>query len=63
MTMDFDHAVKVVKNYGNGDLLKGLEEMKAEMAETYDDGTPLWLTGAQVTAYRIVCREMRKLFF
>ena len=60
MAMDFDHAVKVVKNFGEGSLLRGLLWMKTEMGTTDNDGNPFWLTDAQADAYYTVCREMKK---
>ena len=63
--MTFEEAVKVVEDYGavngiqRGLLLDGLQFMRDELSREEDD---IWLTPKQIAAYRIVCREMRKLF-
>ena len=61
--MTYDHASYIVKNFGEGSLLRGLQWMKMEHAPERldDDGYPFWLTDAQVQAYRIVMAEMKKL--
>lgn len=63
--MTFQEAVKVVEDYGavngiqRGLLLDGLQFMRDELSREEDD---IWLTPKQIVAYRIVCREMSKLF-
>jgi hypothetical protein len=61
MDMTYDHASNIVKTFGKGNLLTGLKWMKMEMETVDDKGYPIWLTNAQVAAYRIVMNEMRKL--
>ena len=62
-TMTFEHAVKVVKNYGEGDLLKGLEGIRYEL-DNMEDGEdhPVWVTQVELAAYRLVVAKMRPLF-
>jgi len=63
--MTFEEAVEVVKEYAAGyegaglGLLDGLQFMRDELSREEDD---IWLTQRQIAAYRIVCREMSKLF-
>lgn len=63
--MTFEEAVEVVKEYAVGyegaglGLLDGLQFMRDELSREDDD---IWLTQRQIAAYRIVCREMSKLF-
>lgn len=62
--MTFEEACEIVKAYGGtGSLLNGLEGIQQEMLDTPDGEEPFWLTTRQKAAYRIVCREMCKLFF
>jgi hypothetical protein len=65
--MNFEEAVKVVEDYAagygikRGLLLDGLQLIRDEMSR--DEELDCWLTQRQIAAYRIVCREMRPLFF
>lgn len=66
--MTFQEAVKVVEDYAagygiqRGLLLDGLQLIRDDLA-IEDEDVPLMVSQKEVTAYRIVCREMRKLFF
>lgn len=68
--MTFEEATQIVKDYAAGyvganmGLLDGLQSIRDELAycENNEDAD-MFVTPQQVTAYRIVCREMRKLFF
>lgn len=57
--MTFDEAVALMKTHSiNGrSLIDGLEVVKETMRVNYDD-----LTDQDRLAFRIVCREMSKLF-
>lgn len=57
--MTFDEAVALMKTHSiNGrSLLDGLEVVKETMRVNYDE-----LTDQDRLAFRIVCREMSKLF-
>lgn len=65
--MTFEEAVRVVEDYAagfgikRGLLLDGLQLIRSDLA-IEDEDVPLMVTQKQVTAYHIVCREMRKLF-
>lgn len=64
--MTFEEAVKVVEDYAagygikRGLLLDGLQLMHDELDRQEEE--ELWLTPRQVAAFRIVCRDMSKLF-
>lgn len=64
--MTFQEAVKVVEDYAagygiqRGLLLDGLQLIRDELSR--DEEEDIWLTQRQIAAYRIVCREMAKLF-
>ena len=66
--MTFEEAVEVVKDFGagygiqRGALLDSLTLIRDELS-IEDEDAPLFVTQRQIAAYRIVCREMRKLFF
>lgn len=57
--MTFDEAVAIMKTFSiNGrSLIDGCEVVKEKMRIEYDD-----LTDEDRLAFRIVCREMSKLF-
>lgn len=63
--MTFEEAVEVVKDFGasygieRGALLDSLTLIRDELNED----APHFVTQRQIAAYRIVRREMRKLFF
>lgn len=65
--MTFQEAVKVVEDYAagfgiqRGLLLDGLTLIRDDLA-IEDEDVPLMVSQKEVTAYHIVCREMRKLF-
>ena len=61
--MSFDEACEIVKAFpeSDGSLLSGLEAIREEL-ENSEDEMSMWLSNKEVAAYRIVCREMRKLF-
>ena len=68
--MTFDEAVEVVKDFGvgygiqRGALLDSLTLIRDELDHcAEDEDAPYFVTQRQIAAYRIVCREMRKLFF
>lgn len=65
--MTFEEAVRVVEDFGadcygirRGLLLDSLYKLRDDLAEENDD--PYFVSQEQIAAYRIVCREMRKLF-
>lgn len=64
--MTFQEAVKVVEDYAagygiqRGLLLDGLKLMRDELDRNEEED--IWLTQRQIAAFRIVCREMSKLF-
>lgn len=64
--MTFSEAVKVVEDYAagygiqRGLLLDGLKLMRDELDRNEEED--IWLTQRQIAAFRIVCREMSKLF-
>lgn len=66
--MTFQEAVKVVEDFGasygiqRGLLLDSLQLIRDDLA-IEDEDVPLMVSQKEVTAYHIVCREMRKLFF
>lgn len=67
--MTFEEAVEVVNDFGagygikRGLLLDSLTLIRDEMDYcAADEDAPLFVTQRQIAAYRIVCREMRKLF-
>ena len=67
--MTFDEATKIVEDYAEGAgrgrmLLDGLEAIRDELAYCEnDEDADMFVTPQQVMAYRLVCREMHKLFF
>jgi hypothetical protein len=67
--MTFDEAVEVVTEYGagygikRGLLLDSLTLIRDDLAYCEnDEDAPMMVTQREIAAYRIVCREMRKLF-
>lgn len=67
--MTFEEAAEVVKEYGagfgieRGLLLDSLQMIRDDLAYCEnDEDAPSMVTQEQIAAYRIVCREMRKLF-
>lgn len=67
-TMTFKEATKIVEDYAEGAgrprmLLDGLEAIRDELSYCEnDEDADMFVTPQQVMAYRLVCREMRKLF-
>lgn len=67
-TMTFEEATKIVEDYAEGAgrprmLLDGLEAIRDELSYCEnDEDADMFVTPQQVMAYRLVCREMRKLF-
>lgn len=64
LNMTFEEATNIMKNcdpYGQRSVLKGCEHIK-EMIAGHEDWHTAEVTLEEITAFRIVCREMRKLF-
>ena len=55
--MNFEQALNVVEQYQQDWALPGLLETLMQMQDCYDD-----LTGQEARAYRVVFRDMSKLF-
>ena len=55
--MNFEQAVEIVQDYQQDWALPGLLETLMQMRDSLDD-----LTDRQVRAYRVVFRDMSKLF-
>lgn len=55
--MNFEQALNVVEQYQQDWALPGLLETLEQMQDCYDD-----LTGQEARAYRVVFRDMSKLF-
>lgn len=55
--MNFEQALDVVEQYQQDWALPGLLETLMQMQDCYDD-----LTGQEARAYRVVFRDMSKLF-
>lgn len=67
--MTFEEAVAVVEDFGagygikRGLLLDSLTMIRDDLRHCEnDEGAIYFVTPKQIAAYRIVCREMRKLF-
>ena len=55
--MNFEQAIEIVQQYKQDWALPGLLETLQQMQDCYDD-----LTGQEARAYRVVFRDMAKLF-
>ena len=60
--MTFDEAVEIVKNYGNGFLLDGLELIRDEMDQEEYEEVEAQITPKQRLAYYKVVKDMCPLF-
>jgi hypothetical protein len=64
LQMDFAQATEIMKGCdptGKRSLLRGCEEIKLRLNE-YEDPDEACVTFEERQAFRIVCREMSKLF-
>jgi hypothetical protein len=55
--MNFEQAIEIVQQYKQDWALPGLLETLQQMQDCYDD-----LSGQEASAYRVVFREMGRLF-
>jgi hypothetical protein len=60
--MSFEKAVGIVKVFGGGFLLDGLEKIRHELDLEYDGEAEAEITKEERLAYYVVIKNMRPLF-